>query len=162
PANGAFSPFRRGRERRLHARVSHVSARSAPVPWTSVHAVRGPVWAPRHANREFVVLRRTKSGFAWRRVGGRGRARHVLAATAAAGLALSAPVVVHDADERSPLANAAAHAPTSRDTTDRRPAVYGRAVPARAGGEWLQYWLYYAYQDQDRGIVRSGRHEGDW
>jgi len=63
-----------------------------------------------------------------------------------------APVVVHDGSERSPL--------TSVDSG--RPAVYGRAIPAEAGGTWLQYWLYYAYQDQDRGIVRSGRHEGDW
>ena len=27
---------------------------------------------------------------------------------------------------------------------------------------WLQYWLFYARQDQDRGIVRTGRHAGDW
>ena len=76
---------------------------------------------------------------------------HVLAATAAS-LALFAPVVVHDADEASPVAGV--------NTT--APAVYARAVPAKAGGEWLQYWLYYAYQDQDRGLVRTGRHEGDW
>jgi hypothetical protein len=31
---------------------------------------------------------------------------------------------------------------------DRRPAVYGRAVPAAGGGTWLQYWLFYAQQDQ--------------
>ena len=63
-----------------------------------------------------------------------------------------APIVLHDAAESSPLTS------VERD----RPAIYGRALPARAGGTWLQYWLYYAYQDQDRGIVRSGRHEGDW
>ena len=35
-----------------------------------------------------------------------------------------------------------------------RPAAYGRAVRAAAtAARWLQYWLYYAYQDQDRGIV---------
>ena len=27
---------------------------------------------------------------------------------------------------------------------------------------WLQYWLFFAYNPQDRGIVRTGRHEGDW
>jgi MYXO-CTERM domain-containing protein len=75
----------------------------------------------------------------------------VLAATAAS-LALFAPVVMHDAQETSPLAGA----------RGEPVAVYARAVPAEAGGEWLQYWLYYAYQDQDRGIVRTGRHEGDW
>ena len=63
-----------------------------------------------------------------------------------------APIVVHDADESHPLAAAGSD----------RPALYGRATPAAAGGTWLQYWLYYPYQDQDRGIVRSGRHEGDW
>ena len=42
------------------------------------------------------------------------------------------------------------------------PAAYGHAVAARDGGAWLQYWLFYAYQDQDRGIVRTGRHAGDW
>jgi hypothetical protein len=70
------------------------------------------------------------------------------------------PVVVHDADERSPLASAAAHAPIAR-TADARPAAYGRAVPTH-GGAWLQYWLYFADQDQDRGVVRAGRHAGDW
>jgi len=40
--------------------------------------------------------------------------------------------------------------------------VYGRAIRARAGRTWLQYWLLYAQNPQDRGIVRTGRHEGDW
>jgi hypothetical protein len=75
----------------------------------------------------------------------------ILAATAAAALSAFAPVVIHDSDERFPLS-----------AVEGAPAVYGRAVEARAGGTWLQYWLYYRYQDQDRGIVRSGRHEGDW
>ena len=73
-------------------------------------------------------------------------------AQAATTLALFAPVVIHDANETSPLAGA----------RGEPVAVYARAVPAEAGGEWLQYWLHYAYQDQDRGIVRTGRHEGDW
>jgi hypothetical protein len=38
-----------------------------------------------------------------------------------------------------------------------KPVVYGRA----AGG-WLQYWTYYAYNSQDRGVLKTGRHEGDW
>ena len=75
----------------------------------------------------------------------------ILAATAAAALSAFAPVVIHDSDERFPVS-----------AVDGAPAAYGRAVPARAGGTWLQYWLYYRYQDQDRGIVRTGRHEGDW
>jgi hypothetical protein len=75
------------------------------------------------------------------------RCTTVLTATAATALALFAPVVVHDADERHPLAGVQG-GPT--------------AVYARADGEWLQYWLYYEYQDQDRGITRTGRHEGDW
>jgi len=82
-------------------------------------------------------------------------------ATVAGALAAFTPVVVHDADERSPLASAARHAPIAR-VADDRPAVYGRSIPARGGGTWLQYWLYYDYQDQDRGIVRTGRHAGDW
>jgi hypothetical protein len=83
------------------------------------------------------------------------------AAALAASVAAFAPVVVHDADERYPLASAAAHAPIAR-SGDARPAVYARAVPSASGGAWLQYWLFYTGQDQDRGIVRAGRHEGDW
>jgi hypothetical protein len=73
-------------------------------------------------------------------------------ALAAATLAALNPIVAHDSRESSPLSAVGGGAP----------AVYGRTVPARDGGEWLQYWLHYDYQDQDRGIVRSGRHEGDW
>jgi hypothetical protein len=45
---------------------------------------------------------------------------------------------------------------------DLRPVAYARAAPLAGGGAWLQYWLYYPEQDQDRGIVRTGRHQGDW
>jgi hypothetical protein len=76
----------------------------------------------------------------------------VLAATASALLVAFTPVVVHDSAERFPLTSVAA----------RAPAAYGHAVAARGGGTWLQYWLFYAYQDQDRGIVRTGRHVADW
>src|SRR5687767_9381058 len=63
-----------------------------------------------------------------------------------------APIVVHDSRESSPLVAA----------DGARPTAYHRTVSLPAGGAWLQYWLYYEYQDQDRGILRSGRHEGDW
>jgi MYXO-CTERM domain-containing protein len=42
------------------------------------------------------------------------------------------------------------------------PVIYGRAVRRRDGGRWLQYWIFYAFNPQDRGVVRTGRHEGDW
>jgi hypothetical protein len=84
------------------------------------------------------------------------------AAALAASLAAFTPVVVHDADESYLLTSAAAHAPIAASPSDTRPAVYGRAVPASGGGAWLQYWFFYAGQDQDRGIARTGRHQGDW
>lgn len=86
-------------------------------------------------------------------------------ATAAATVALltHAPVVVHDSRENFALTSVAA-APTDVPglTADRRPAVYGRVTAAADAGTWLQYWLFYRGQDQDRGIVRTGRHAGDW
>ena len=78
-------------------------------------------------------------------------------------LVAHAPVVVHDSGESHPLASVAAadvSAPGIGDS--RRPTVYGRAVPAAGGSNWLQYWLFYPHQDQDRGVVRTGRHAGDW
>jgi hypothetical protein len=39
--------------------------------------------------------------------------------------------------------------------------VYGH-VAQEDGETWLQYWMFYAYNPQDRGIVKTGRHEGDW
>ena len=42
------------------------------------------------------------------------------------------------------------------------PASYGRAAPAAGGGRWLQYWRWHVDNPQDRGILRTGRHEGDW
>jgi hypothetical protein len=41
------------------------------------------------------------------------------------------------------------------------PRVYGHAV-RDDGRLWLQYWFFYPDNPQDRGIVRTGRHEGDW
>lgn len=40
-------------------------------------------------------------------------------------------------------------------------AVYG-AVRRQDGRTWLQYWAFLPDNPQDRGILRSGRHEGDW
>lgn len=88
----------------------------------------------------------------------------MLAAAAVTGaLAGLAPVVVHDGRETSPLAAVAA-APVAAPGRgeDRRPAVYARATPAGRGGTWLQYWLFFVRHEQDRGVVRTGRHAGDW
>ncbi len=62
------------------------------------------------------------------------------------------PVYVHDAQERDPVAGVA----------DSPPASYGRAVAAPAGGRWLQYWRWHESNRQDRGVLRTGRHAGDW
>jgi hypothetical protein len=67
-------------------------------------------------------------------------------------LADHAPVLVHDSAERNPLASVARAGVAARE-----PRVYGRAV-----GDWLQYWLFYAQNAQDRGLLRTGRHGGDW
>jgi hypothetical protein len=85
------------------------------------------------------------------------------AAALAAALAAHAPVVVHDSRERFPLTSvASAPVEVPGIDSDRRPAVYGRVVRERDRGAWLQYWLFYRGQDQDRGIVRTGRHAADW
>jgi hypothetical protein len=47
----------------------------------------------------------------------------------------------------------------------RRPlpdVTYGRRARGSDGRTWLQYWFLYATNPQDRGILRTGRHEGDW
>jgi len=69
------------------------------------------------------------------------------------------PVVVHDSRETSPLTSVAAvdgRVPGVPEGVPE-PTVYGRR-----SGEWLQYWMFFAQQDQDRGILRTGRHAGDW
>ena len=71
---------------------------------------------------------------------------------AAAVITALLPIVAHDAAEASPLASAGGGPP----------AAYARSVARPDGGAWVQYWLYYRDQDQDRGLLRSGRHEGDW
>jgi len=42
------------------------------------------------------------------------------------------------------------------------PAVYGHLARGSDGSRWLQYWLFYEDNPQDRGILRTGRHAGDW
>jgi MYXO-CTERM domain-containing protein len=42
-----------------------------------------------------------------------------------------------------------------------RDLIYARVAEAD-GVRWLQYWLFYAQNTQDRGLLRTGRHEGDW
>jgi Vacuolar protein sorting-associated protein 62 len=72
------------------------------------------------------------------------------------GLAVAAalgPVVVHDSRETSPLASVGSRP----GTFAAEPVAYERTA-----GEWRQWWLAYARNDQDRGILRTGRHAGDW
>jgi hypothetical protein len=42
------------------------------------------------------------------------------------------------------------------------PLVYGRSARDGDGRLWLQYWLFFADNPQDRGIIGTGRHSGDW
>ena len=48
---------------------------------------------------------------------------------------------------------------TPRDAPD---VAYGRSIAGRDRRVWLQYWFLYADNTQDRGVFRTGRHEGDW
>jgi hypothetical protein len=70
-----------------------------------------------------------------------------------------APVVVHAGDEPDPLTSVrefAGRVP-GVEPGRPRPVVYGRRA-----GRWLQYWMLFANDSQDRGLLRTGRHEGDW
>jgi hypothetical protein len=60
-------------------------------------------------------------------------------------LALLVPVVVHDSREASPLTSVGPRA----GTVASDPIVY-----ERVSGHWRQWWLLFAHNDQDRGIVR--------
>lgn len=84
-----------------------------------------------------------------------------------------APVLHYDARDRDRATSVAALAADLRGgdtplraTTPAMPdVVHGRVIrsgPPRDRRRWLQYWLLYANNPQDRGIVRTGRHEGDW
>jgi hypothetical protein len=81
------------------------------------------------------------------------------AALAAPPLQRYAPVVVQDSAEQSPLTGVKAFAGVVPGVLDGapQPTIYGRRA-----GNWLQYWLFYAANTQDRGIVDVGRHAGDW
>jgi len=76
------------------------------------------------------------------------------AADQADALSRYAPVLRYSADEDF-------YARPVGDPTGETDLVYGHEV-SEDGERYLQYWLYYAYNDQDRGILRTGRHEGDW
>ena len=53
--------------------------------------------------------------------------------------------------------------PLERGRKGRRaPVVYARAATGGDGRSWLQYWVFYEDNAQDRGIARTGRHAGDW
>ncbi|MGH2946818.1 MAG: Vps62-related protein, partial [Solirubrobacteraceae bacterium] len=75
-----------------------------------------------------------------------------------AALALLGPILVHDSREESPVATAGAFAGTVPGVA---PAVEPVAYERRAG-RWRQWWLVFEHNGQDRGIVRTGRHAGDW
>jgi hypothetical protein len=49
-----------------------------------------------------------------------------------------------------------------RDPGPGRPLVYGRVARDGEGRLWLQYWLFFTDNPQDRGILGTGRHGGDW
>ena len=70
-----------------------------------------------------------------------------------------APVVVHDSREADPLTSVRAFAGRVPGVPvgPARPVVYGRRA-----GPWLQYWMLFPVDSQDRGLLRTGRHEGDW
>ena len=82
------------------------------------------------------------------------------------------PTLVYSHKERDRTTTVDAIVPRlapGRDAVDlehERPGreiVYGRRVRDPGDGRtWLQYWLFFLTNTQDRGILQSGRHEGDW
>jgi hypothetical protein len=75
-----------------------------------------------------------------------------------------APVLVHDRDERFPVASVGA-VTVPVPGVERRAGgavAYAREAPSARGGTWVQFWLFFAGNPHDRGIVRTGRHAGDW
>src|SRR5918999_1506578 len=62
------------------------------------------------------------------------------------------------------------HAPVATDDLallahrlDRRSYLHGPfRLMIQTGGRWRQWWLLFERNDHDRGIVRTGRHAGDW
>jgi hypothetical protein len=80
-------------------------------------------------------------------------------AAAAEDLRRFAPVVAQDSREPSPLVSVKVMAGQVPGVEPGRvrPTVYGRR-----DGPWLQYWMFFADNRHDRGLVGTGRHEGDW
>jgi hypothetical protein len=81
------------------------------------------------------------------------------APAAADALRRHTPIVVLDSGEQDPPVSVRAFAgqvPGVRRGRVR-PTVYGRRT-----GRWLQYWMLFARNTQDRGVLRTGRHDGDW
>ena len=92
--------------------------------------------------------------------GGPGRRPRAGTRGAAAPLERYAPVVVHASGEPSPLTSVKViRRPRARVSSRAR---RGRSVYGRRDGPWLQYWMFFAENPQDRGLLRTGRHEGDW
>jgi hypothetical protein len=73
-------------------------------------------------------------------------------------LHLYRPLLRYDSAERY-FAQPVGH--PDRLRRDDRDRVYGH-VAVEDGRLWLQYWLFFAQNTQDRGVFRTGRHEGDW
>jgi uncharacterized cupin superfamily protein len=71
---------------------------------------------------------------------------------------LPGPVLVHDSRESSPAASVGAFA----GTVPGVPPSPAPTVYERRAGRWRQFWLVFESNDQDRGVVRTGRHTGDW
>jgi hypothetical protein len=85
----------------------------------------------------------------------------VWAALSALLVAPPAPTLVHASGERFRATSAeggrGVPAMSALGADRRAPTVY-----ARDAGGWRQYWIFYAANPQDRGVLRSGRHAGDW
>ncbi|HEX8052022.1 MAG TPA: hypothetical protein VF517_03455, partial [Thermoleophilaceae bacterium] len=81
------------------------------------------------------------------------------------------PVLRYDSSERDRSTAVDAIVPRldpDRERVDLEPeqpgreVVYGHRARGGDGRTWLQYWLFFLDNPQDRGILRGGRHEGDW
>ena len=77
--------------------------------------------------------------------------------SAAPAAAAAPPVLVHAGAERFPATSVAGSGIPGTRGAEPAPVVYER----RADG-WVQYWMWFESNPQDRGILRSGRHAGDW
>ena len=75
-----------------------------------------------------------------------------------------APVLAGDAIGETTRDYAAHAAALHRAGAATRDRVYGHARRDRSGRLWLQYWLFYYYNDfQLLGpLLSGGKHEGDW